>query len=114
MKEMDYISESIQKERVSARREIENNQSIWKMTLDYLKSIDQDWEGWYETDAIPETIYWQGEEFQKVLKTLWIRIGVVKEKHYEKATHITARPMHNGSFICLWGRKRKRTRKKPS
>ncbi len=88
MKEMDIVNDSIDSDYYATRRETENNQEIWRITLDYLKKLDQDWEEWYDSPAVPEKIdFDNGERFQKCLKILWDRIKFLKQgDKYENAT----------------------------
>ena len=64
-------------------KEKDSNKEIFVLTRDRLKEIDSEFSEWFDK-TMPDTIYWSGEEFQKVLKVLWDRIEFIKKGYADE------------------------------
>jgi hypothetical protein len=64
------------------QQEIRENQGRWSAAIDELKSIDKNFDEWYDGDAIPDYILWTGEEFEMIFKIVSDRLEEKRNESY--------------------------------
>lgn len=73
------LSQEYEQERRA--KEIIRNKERWERAKDRLRKEYSLFNDWYDTDAIPEIIYWRGERFETVLKILRKKLKEVRQEN---------------------------------
>lgn len=76
-----HCIELAREESIERSFEISRNKDRWFSVIEELKSIDNDFELWYNSKEIPDYIVWFGKEFEEIFYTTNERLILIRRRN---------------------------------